>query len=221
MRLIDLSQPVYDACPNCPAHPPVRVEMRDTHESGDWQLETLEMATHTGSHLDAPRHKIASGATVSELPLETFCGQALILDLRPCAPNEELQPKRLIAAARGQSLQDVIVLLATGWGELRAHTDEWLRHSPFLSPSGAAWLVGQGARAVGIDHYSVGGSREPGNAQTHTVLLEAGLWIVEELHFPEEVFALAQPLRFMALPLNLSGASGAPCRPVLLLDSNS
>ena len=32
LRLIDLSQPLYDGSPNCPAHPPVRVEIPDLEE---------------------------------------------------------------------------------------------------------------------------------------------------------------------------------------------
>jgi acetylornithine deacetylase/succinyl-diaminopimelate desuccinylase-like protein len=79
---------------------------------------------------------------------------------------------------------------------------------------GARWLVERGVRGVGIDHYSIGGSG-PLNAETHTILLGAGVWVVEELKFPEEVFALPSPQKFWALPLNWPGCSGAFCRPVL------
>ncbi len=59
MRMIDLAQPVWDGCPNCPVHPPVRAEVVATHEKGgggldSWHLEKLTLASHTGSHLDAP-----------------------------------------------------------------------------------------------------------------------------------------------------------------------
>ena len=82
---------------------------------------------------------------------------------------------------------------------------------------GAQFLVKQGVRGVGIDHFSVGGSQEPGNAETHTFLLSAGVWILEELCFPAEIFDLEWPQTLLSLPLNTPGASGAPCRPVLLL----
>lgn len=86
--------------------------------------------------------------------------------------------------------------------------------SPFVDPDGARWLVAQGVRGVGIDHYSIGGLG-PRNAETHTVLLGAGVWIVEELKFTAEVFMLPQPVKFWALPLNWPGCSGAFCRPVI------
>ena len=213
MRLIDLSQPLFDNAPNCPVHPPVSFKRTADHASGGWRMEEIAMATHTGSHLDAPLHKIAGGKSISDLPLETFVGMARIADLRGLAPDTPITPALLAPKLKGIATRD-IVLLATGWGDLRAKSDEWLHHSPFLDPDGARWLIEHGVRGVGIDHYSIGGMG-PINAETHTILLGAGLWVVEELRFPAEVFALPQPQKFWALPMNWPGCSGAFCRPVL------
>src|SRR5882672_9342586 len=213
MRLIDLSQPLFDGAPNCPVHPPVSFRRTADHATGGWRMEEIAMATHTGSHLDAPLHKIAGGKSISDLPLETFTGPARIADLRGLAADAPITPALLASKLPGLARGD-IVLLATGWGDKRAKTDEWLRHSPFVDPAGARWLVAQGVRGVGLDHYSIGGSG-PLNAETHTILLGAGVWVVEELKFPAEVFALPQPVKFWALPLNWPGCSGAFCRPVI------
>lgn len=215
MRFLDLSQPVFENSPNCPLDPApvVRVE----HVEGDWQLEHLEFTSHTGSHLDAPRHKLPGGATIDAVPLDSFSGPARLVDLRPLAPLVPIDGTVLQRHLTARDVRDSIILLCTGWGEKRAHTDEWLHGAPFLSPEGAAWLVQRGARGVGIDAYSIGGETEPGNAQTHEVLLGHGIWVCEELRFPTEAFTIAQPVQFLALPLNLRGASGAPCRPVLVL----
>jgi kynurenine formamidase len=215
MKLIDLSQPLFPGCPNCPVHPAVQIETVSTHQTGDWHMETLAFASHTGSHLDAPLHKIAGGAAIDELPLETFTGPAFIADLRDIAAATPIDAQWLKTVLPGD-LSDTIVLLATGWGEKRAKTDEWYYQSPFLSQDGAHWLVEQGVSGVGIDHYSIGGAQEPRNAQTHEVLLGNGIWIVEELRFPDAAFEVAQPAQFWALPINLQSHSGAPCRPVLV-----
>ncbi|MEO7413802.1 MAG: cyclase family protein [Opitutaceae bacterium] len=171
------------------------------------------MATHTGSHLDAPLHKIAGGKSISDLPLETFVGPARIADLRGISDDERITPELLTPRLPGLVAGE-IVLLATGWGDRRAKTDEWLHRSPFVDPAGARWLVDRGVRGVGIDHYSIGGSGTE-NEETHTILLGAGVWILEELRFPEEVFSLAQPVKLWAMPLNWPGCSGAFCRPVV------
>ncbi len=217
MRLIDLSQPLFHGCPNCPVHPPVRSEIIADHARGGWRLEKLTLATHSGSHIDAPYHKLADGAKIDELPLESFVGQAFIADLRDSRPSQPFTSSMLSRKLRG-ALEGSIVLLATGWGNKRAKTEEWLQHAPFVSPDGAEWLVEQQIKGIGIDHYSIGGAREPGNSLTHELLLGANIWIVEELFFPEEVFALPQPVQFWSLPINLKGHTGAFCRPVIVLD---
>lgn len=214
MRLLDLSQPLFDGAPNCPVHPPVSFRRTADHAAGGWRMEEIAMATHTGSHLDAPLHKIAGGKSISELPLETFAGPAHLADVRARVAADTPIGPELLSRTLPKKITGDIVLLATGWGDRRAKSDEWLRRSPFLAPDGARWLVERGVRGVGIDHFSIGGMG-PLNAETHTVLLGAGMWVVEELKFPAEVFALPQPVKFWALPLNWPGCSGAFCRPVV------
>ena len=217
MRLIDLSQPIFDAGPNCPAHPPVRSEISSDHTRAAWHWETLTLASHTGSHLDAPLHKIAGGAAIDELPLESFVGPAYLADLRPLQPQELITADHLIRSLPAMLPPDSIVLMATGWGEIRGRTETWLYHAPKLTPEAATWLAEQRIRGLGIDHWGIGGWDKENDAAVHTILLGQGIWIVEELRFTPEVYALPRPQTFMALPINLKRHSGAWCRPVFLL----
>lgn len=213
MRLIDLSQPLFDACPNCPVHPPVKIEVIASHARDGpdgWHMEQLSFASHTGSHVDAPLHKLQGGKSLDEIPLDRWVGPARIADLRGIAAKTPIDAV-MLARAFPAGAKDCFALLATGWGGKRAKTDLWLHEAPFVSADGARWLVEQGARGVGIDHFSIG------DGQTHAILLGKPVLIVEELNFPEEVFALKQPVEFWALPLNLRAHSGGPCRPVLVI----
>jgi arylformamidase len=220
LRFVDLSQPLYDGAPNCPKHPVPKSVRTSDHDVSGWRMEVLTVASHTGSHVDAPLHKIAGGESITAMPLESFAGLARIVDLRPLEPNTPIGPERLKQPLNELSPGE-IVLLCTGWGELRERSDLWLYQSPYLEPEGARWLVERGVRGVGIDHYSIGGIRDPINSETHTALLGAGVWIVEELRFPPEALALAPPVTFLALPVHLRDHSGAFCRPVILLDDPS
>lgn len=217
MKLIDLSQPLFDNCPNCPVHPPVRSQVIADHPQDGWRMELLTLASHTGSHVDAPVHKLAGAPDLDRLPLESFAGKAVIGDLRDAKVDQPLTSSMLSRKLRVE-LADRIVLLATGWGDKRSKSEEWLYHSPYVSPDGAEWLVEQKIRAVGIDHYSIGGARAEQNSRTHEILLQAGIWIVEELFFPPEAFSLPQPVQFWCLPINLRGHSGAFCRPVIAVE---
>jgi len=214
VKLIDLSQPLYDGSPNCPVHPPVRsIFLRDHPECG-WRVELLTLSNHSGSHVDAPLHKIAGGASLDELPLERFVGPAFIADVRGLPPSGPITVE-LLRSKLPASLEGKIILLATGWGQKRAHTNEWLFESPCLSPEAARWLVDKRINGVGIDHYSIGGMRDAINPVVHETLLGAGVWVVEELRFSDEALAVPQPCKFWALPINLRGHTGAFCRPVI------
>jgi len=46
-------------------------------------------------------------------------------------------------------------------------------------------------------------------------LLGSGIWVVEELKFPAEVFSLPQPVKFWALPMKWPDSLRAFCRPVV------
>lgn len=216
MKIIDLSQPIFHVAPNCPAHPLVRSEVTSSHETASWCWETLTLASHTGSHLDAPLHKIAGGKSIDQIPLERFVGTAWIADLRPMESQEWITIERLSKALPADLPPDSIVLMATGWGEIRERTNKWLYQSPRLAPETAEWLVERQIRGLGVDHWGIGGWDRENDATVHTTLLSREIWIVEELHFPEEVFSLSMPQTFMALPIHLKGHSGAWCRPVLL-----
>lgn len=219
MRIIDLSQPIHDGCPNCPVHPPVSVELIASHSKDGpqgWHMERIHLASHTGSHLDAPLHKIQGGKSIDQYPLESFAGPAYIVDLLGIAPKTALTAE-LLAEKLPHKLAGHIVLLATGWGLRRMANNLWHYDSPYLDPSGARLLVDHGIKMVGIDHYSIGGSNEPANSQTHEILLSNDVLIVEDLHLTAETISLPQPAEFMAMPIHFSGFSGSFCRPILIL----
>jgi arylformamidase len=217
LRILDLSVPLMDGGPNCPVHPPVSLPLTADHPVDGWRMEEFHMASHTGTHLDAPLHKLAGGKSIDAYPLEAFIGQAVGVDLRSVVTDSTPINAAMLEAKLGShDLTDRIVLLETGWSEIRSKTDRWLYRSPYLSPSGSEWLVARGVRGVGIDHFSIGGMIDDENTRTHEILLGAGVWVVEELRFPAGWLDFAAHAKFQALPLNLPGFSGSPCRAVLM-----
>ena len=79
MKWIDLSLPISCGMPVFPGDPVVSVEHVLTHAENHIQLSQLSLGSHTGTHLDAPRHFISDGESVSDLALERFCSPALVL----------------------------------------------------------------------------------------------------------------------------------------------
>lgn len=162
---------------------------------------------HLGTHADAPLHVTHGGAPSETLPLDAFCGPALVLDCQDAGEGPTLTTEWLEEALEGQRMP-VRLLLRTGrtvaGGTFPAG---W----PTLTPSAATWLVRGGLRLLGVDAPSV----DPKTATALTVhhaLFDGGAFPVENLHLsavPVGAYHLT------AYPVLVEGADAAPLRAVL------
>ena len=214
-KIYDLSQPVFDDCPQyCDDPPrPARVHRIYALAIDGVEKEIVEISSHTGTHCDAPSHFLAGGKAIDEVPLETYVGPATIVDLRrKKAPASPIERADLTSASIEPG---DIVLLNTGWGHERASTPSFLTQWPYLSGDGADYLVACGAKGVGIDAVSLGGYGDPALGRPpHLSLLGAGKFIIEDLFIPDDVMDGRKRL-FVGAPVKLRGCSGGWARAML------
>lgn len=209
-EMIDLTAPIYHNCPGNPCLPLTRLDLVMNMATSDFRLERLDMATHSGTHVDAPSHVLPDGAALDEVPLRRFTGPVAFVDLRALGAGAaisaaELQPHAARITSGG------FVGLYTGWGQKLGFTHEYAFDAPWLDPSAADWLVDHGVGGVCIDHASVSGSEEENDLAVHRRLLSAGVVIVEGLVLTPRLLE-RDGWHLIALPLHIRGASGAPAR---------
>jgi arylformamidase len=79
----DISRPLDERIENYPGDPRFLCEivMRDPA-----MVSRLEMSVHCGTHVDAPLHFISGGASIDQIPLETFIGPCQVVDGPKMAP---------------------------------------------------------------------------------------------------------------------------------------
>jgi arylformamidase len=83
-RWIDVSMPLSAGMPHFPGDPEVRIERNV--EKG-CSLTTLSMSAHTGTHMDAPLHVLAGGASIDQIPMEVCIGPARVIELGSALPG--------------------------------------------------------------------------------------------------------------------------------------
>jgi arylformamidase len=203
--LIDISRAIRSGAPIYPGDPPVRLaRVAAIGPDCPYQLSTLSGSAHLLTHIDAPAHFVAGGATIDQIPLERFLGPALVVEVA----GDAIGPADLPPAA---DLRGVGLLFKTrhSAGPLPAAFDERHVH---LVPAAARALAAAGVNLVGIDYLDLERPGDPAYP-VHRILLEAGVLILEGLDL-----SAAAPGRYTlaALPLKLAGAEAAPCRAVLL-----
>lgn len=170
----------------------------------------LQMGSHTGTHMDAPRHVISNGSSLDQLPPSQFCGRAVLIDVSHLDPGSVITAD-FLRAQNGCLRTADYALLYTGW-EKKWDTPAFLEDEfPILDEEAARYLVSCGLKGIGIDSISV----DPLSSTTypaHHVLLEGGLVIVENLCLKKLVGR--KDIMFFALPLKYENADGAPVRAI-------
>jgi arylformamidase len=216
MAWYDLTQPFHADMPGSSSLPEPEVETLSTVEEDGSHVQRYAAPTHIGTHVDAPLHFVADGATIDELPLERFAGPAVVLDLDREEPGEvPLEAVEAAAEAAGGIEPGDVVLVRTGWG---AHFDdeETYQRYPWLAPDVAEWLLEREIRMVAVDTISPDRARAMrpdgwDDYPLHRALLPEGVLIAEHLYL-EDVADAGRSLEVTGFPLKLQGGDGAPAR---------
>ena len=190
MKIYDISRTLQDA-PLYPGDSPAEVRLVKDVDIGDAYTESsLSFTSHTGTHVDAPRHFFSDGATVEQMPLAQMCGPCRVLNV----PRGLLRQEDLMGRLGG--VQRIA---------LRTGGRSW------LCEQGAEYLVNCGVKLVVTDAMSI--APEDNEAAVHKILLRAGVAILENADLdaiPEGDYMI------FAFPIKIAGCDGAPVRAVLL-----
>jgi arylformamidase len=206
-RLYDVSVPLMNGGVVYPGNPAIHIELQqDMAKGGSSNVSLLSIGSHTGTHVDAPRHMIPNGGGVESLPLDALIGPAVVLafDDEVTAVTEAYLRAQPIAGHER-------VLLKTRNSRFIRERD-FHRDYTYLAPDGAEYLVSLGVRLVGIDYLSIE-QFHSGHHRTHKTLLSRGVVIIEGLDLSEPP---PGPYDLYCLPLLLTGIDGAPSRAVLV-----
>jgi arylformamidase len=204
-KLLDVSVPLVAGMPAYPGNPEFALEpVTRIAEGGNSNVSRLVMGTHTGTHVDAPKHFFDDGGAVDTLALDLLLGRVRVVEIpkRGGIGAEEL-------AAAGLR-EDLRVLLKTPnsalWNDPGFHTEY-----TYLTEDGANYLVDQGVKVIGVDYLSVEQFKKAG-APAHRALLANRVLIIEGLNLSE-----ADPgmYEMYCLPLRVAGGDGAPARVIL------
>lgn len=203
-RWLDVSVPLRDGMLPWPGDPAFRLTRLFDMERGDaCTVSALSMSAHAGTHVDAPLHYLRRGRSVDQWPLDATVGPARVIVIRHprVIDVDELRTHRIRKGER---------LLVKTRNSARKRPGMFFKDYVSVSPAAARYLASRHLRAIGIDGPSIGPFED--GAETHRILLDAGIWIVEWLDLRR---IPAGPCELMCLPLRVVGGDGAPARAIL------
>lgn len=209
-EVVDLSVPMKSQGTEVfPGYPkPLRATMTTIEDTG-WLSFLWLFVEHSGTHVDAPVHVVKGGTPVDKVPLTTYIGRGVVLDLTNKGPHSSISRDDIIDGLRAAGVEKKVgpgwvVLLFTGW-TAKAGTPQWLEY-PELSTQACDALVDLKVSAVGLDSPSPDYAPLP----SHKVLLAKGIAIFENLTNLDQV--KGKDFVFVGAPLPFVDGSASPVR---------
>ena len=208
-RIYDVSVPLRTGGVVYPGNPAISITAQQAiSEGAGANVSRVDFGSHSGTHVDAPKHFFDDGAGADTLPLDLLMGPARLIafaDAVKSVGEAELAPHDLTGVER-------LLIRTRNSAWLSSGSTEFHPDYTYLAPDGAEYLVSLGIKLVGVDYLSVE-QFHSGHHRTHRTLLGAGVVIVEGL-------MLSEPppgnYELRCLPLRLAGLDGAPARAVLM-----
>jgi kynurenine formamidase len=254
-RVVVLSQELGPGTPTPPhRRPPARFMDRD---GGDYLAgakapggfcfaeDTIQFATHSGTHLDALSHVWREGSLYNGHPSSSIrsnrgaqrCGveklrpivtRGVMLDLEETvgvlASGQEIMPSDLEAACSKAAIEinpGDAVLIRTGWWEHnRGDPTRYWSGEPGIGLAAAEWLGAHDVSLVGSDNFAVEAIPFPTSevfAAHLTLIREFGVPLLEGLDLQQLREERCSTFLFVAAPLRLVGSTGSPVAPLAVL----
>lgn len=190
MKIYDISQELF-GCAVYPGDPQPERFVTLSIKNGDvCNLTAFKMCAHNGTHVDAPFHFYADGKTIDQVDLDRFIGWAYVAERDGDISADDA--KNILRAANG--CERVLV-----------------KGKAVVTKEAAQVFAEARIKLFGNESQTVGPIDAP--KEVHLIMLGAEIVLLEGIRL-EKVPAGKYFLN--AVPLNLGGADGSPCRATLL-----
>jgi kynurenine formamidase len=201
-----------------------------------WAVETVNISTHNGTHLDAPYHFHSTmnngerAITIDEVPLEWCFGRGVKLDFRhfadgyvATAADVEAELKRI-----GHELQPYDIVVVNTGASANYGTDKYVNSGCGMGKEATLYLTSRGVRVTGTDAwswdapfiYTAKRVAETGDAsliwEGHRAGIEIGYCHLEKLANLDQL--PANGFEISCFPVKIKAASAGWCRCVAILE---
>lgn len=202
MKIIDISLALTPQTIVYPNNPVIEITPIKLKSS---VISKVVMGTHSGTHIDAPRHVLAQGKAIDAIPLAIFYGPCRVLDFTKVKDSIS---KDDLVKAKVKVGERILVKTRNSVRGFKKFNPKYI----YLSPEGAEYLASRKIKLFGIDYLSVK-QRGSLDNRPHTEFLTRDIPIFEGLDLSR---AKAGKYIFAGLPLKFIGVDGAPARAVLI-----
>src|SRR5947208_6622631 len=181
--------------------------LKDMRKGDKLTLSVYSLGAHSGTHIDAPMHFVATGAAIDRVPLDPLIGTARVIEVPDSVQAIDAGELNRHAWRGAQRVLFRTRSTLRGWMDSAA----FHRDFAYVAPDAAQILADAGVVLVGVDYISAEQFGAPA-PRTHQILLGRGIPIVEGLDLRP---VQAGDYDLIVLPLKVRGHEAAPARAIL------
>ncbi len=213
VEIVDLTLRLSPETVAFPGDPAVTIARVAEHDAGGYEVTQICLGSHSGTHIDAPRHFFPDGAFLSDYSLESLIAEGVVLDVRD-APSGIVSRELLESRLEEWPVKPAeFVLLwasrARASGRAAGDSRDSCRNATLSRPA-AALLLELKVSLVGTD--GPGLDEEDGSYPIHRMLLAEGVLLAENLCCLERLGSARVQCVFLPLPID--NTDGAPVRAI-------
>lgn len=212
-----LSYPVNAATPMYGSAPqPLLIPYRQISKGDTSNGYIFSLHNHTGTHIDAPRHFVENGKSISDYSLDELIFKHPVIVDCPKDSAMLITPDDLQEASHMFQMSDCL-LLHTGYGQFRGK-EKYRTHNPGIAPE-TILRIRKGypsVRCIGIDsisissfQYRIAGQEAHRAAFTEQPGLGKPLLLIEDMKL--DIISNERLGRMVVLPWQIHGLDSAPC----------
>ena len=206
--------------------------------------ESIALGGHVGTHIDALNHFSCGGVLfggrraedvqsytegVNHLSVDTIppiLRRGVLIDVAgeqgvDVLPIDfAISVRHLEAAARAEVRAGDVVLIRTGWAQYYSDAARYVAEAKGPGPEleAAQWLSERGVFAAGSDTIAFEKVPNPAMPVHVHLIVKSGIHIIEVLQLEELARERVYEFTFVAAPLKIRGGTGAPVRPLAIVD---
>ena len=167
----------------------------------------MAIYSHTGTHIDAPRHFLSDGITIDAMPLDTIIGTARIIETKD---PESIKTEELVI----HDIQPGERILFKTRNSYECYKQEgFVKDYVYISTEAAKYLAERKVSVVGIDYYAIGSFYDTENLKTvHKIFADCGIWVLEAINL-----SAVKPgvYEIICLPIKLENGDAGPARAII------
>lgn len=203
---LDITIPMKNGLPPWPGDTAFRREIASEIgvDGAQANVSALAMSSHTGTHMDAPKHFVAGGGSIDGVSPELLMGPVYVLDMSLRQVSGQIAPEELAGRIPAGTLRLLIKTVNSSLhGDGVFHTDFTALSVPAVEHVAAA-----GVKLLGLDYYSIASYKAPPEAH-RTFLGVPGTAALENI----DLTGVAEGwYDLVCLPLKIEDGDGSPAR---------